>query len=92
MWMRLSSGREELVLNEDHIKRLLGEGAVEIADPRMPQETEISEEAPDDSQNNDGGSDSASQDNDQRPEPGAGDDGDTVHGSTNTGQTRRKPR
>jgi hypothetical protein len=38
--MRLSNGREELVLNEDHVKRLLGEGAVEIVDPRVPQESE----------------------------------------------------
>jgi len=34
MWLRLSNGRNELVVNEDHIKRLLNEGAVEIPDPR----------------------------------------------------------
>jgi len=33
MWLRLSNGRNELVVNEDHIRRLLSEGAVEIPDP-----------------------------------------------------------
>ena|SRR5882762_7855183 len=44
MWMRLSNGREELIVNEDHVKRLLGEGAIEIADPRVPQAPETPQE------------------------------------------------
>jgi len=45
MWLRLSNGREELVVNEDHIRRLLAEGAVEIPDPRsQPEETALSVE------------------------------------------------
>lgn len=43
MWLRLSNGRHELVMNEDHIKRLLNEGAVEIPDPRS-QPVEPSQE------------------------------------------------
>jgi hypothetical protein len=39
-WMRLSNGREELIVNRDHVKRLLGEGAVPIDDPRVSQEPE----------------------------------------------------
>lgn len=39
MWLRLSNGRDELVVNEDHIRRLLNEGAVEIPDPRLQPET-----------------------------------------------------
>ncbi len=34
MWLRLPNGRQELIHNEDHIKRHLGEGAFEIPDPR----------------------------------------------------------
>jgi hypothetical protein len=42
MWLRLSNGRNELVVNEDHIRRLLSEGAVEIPDPRSkPEETPL---------------------------------------------------
>lgn len=44
MWLKLSSGREELVLNADHIKRLLSEGAVEIPDPRTQPETQEPEQ------------------------------------------------
>jgi hypothetical protein len=40
MWLKLSNGRDELVINEDHIKRLKDEGAIEITDPR-PQETPL---------------------------------------------------
>jgi len=45
MWLRLSNGRHELVVNEDHIRRLLAEGAVEIPDPRsQPEEAPLSVE------------------------------------------------
>src|SRR4051812_12927208 len=40
-WMRLSNGREEIIVNKDHVKRLLSEGAVEIDDPRVPQAPEV---------------------------------------------------
>jgi hypothetical protein len=45
MWLRLSNGRNELVVNEDHVRRLLAEGGVEIPDPRLkPEETPLSVE------------------------------------------------
>jgi hypothetical protein len=39
MWIRLPNGRDELVVNEDHIKRLLSEGGIEISDPRSEKQT-----------------------------------------------------
>lgn len=44
-WFRLSNGREELIANEDHFKRLLDEGAVEIDDPtaQVPLQEETSQ-------------------------------------------------
>jgi hypothetical protein len=42
MWLRLSNARDEFVVNEDHIKRLLAEGAVEIPDPRSEFEDALS--------------------------------------------------
>jgi hypothetical protein len=39
MWLKLPNGRDELVVNEDHINRLLAEGAVEIPDPRLQPES-----------------------------------------------------
>jgi len=38
MWLKLPNGRDELVINEDHIKRLKDDGAIEIADPRLPSQ------------------------------------------------------
>ncbi len=46
MWLKLTNGRVELVINEDHIKRLISEGAVEIPDPQVPL---ISEAVPEES-------------------------------------------
>lgn len=89
MWMRLSNGREELIVNEDHVKRLKGEGAVEIDDPRTPQ-PETSAEQPSQegvtnaSTSDDGGSESTGASDDQR----SGDD-TTVHRPASSGQTRR---
>lgn len=44
MWLQLSSGRQELVNNEDHIKRLIAEGAHEIPDPRVSPESPVQAE------------------------------------------------
>ena len=72
MWMRLSNGREEIIVNKDHVKRLLSEGAVQIADPRVPQEVETpqeeasTEEVVDGSTNVNEQSDSPSTPDDQR--------------------------
>ncbi len=41
VWIRLSNGREELIVHPDHIKRLLDDGGVIIPDPR----TSVSEQA-----------------------------------------------
>ena len=71
-WMRLSNGREEIIVNQDHVKRLLGEGAVKIDDPRVSQEPEIAKEeastevAADGSTNVNEQSDSPSTPDDQR--------------------------
>lgn len=43
MWIHLPNGRTELVLNEDHIKRLLSEGGREVPDPRVPAKVEETE-------------------------------------------------
>jgi hypothetical protein len=41
MWIFIQkTGRTELVLNPDHIARLLGEGGTEVADPRVPVKDE----------------------------------------------------
>lgn len=40
MWIHLPNGRTELVLNPDHIKRLLSEGGHEVPDPREPVKAE----------------------------------------------------
>lgn len=37
VWMRLSNGREELIVHPDHVNRLLDEGGVKIPDPRQPK-------------------------------------------------------
>lgn len=42
-WMRLSNGREELIVNPDHIKRLLDEGGTIIPDPRLSSEQVVQE-------------------------------------------------
>ena len=38
MWIKCPNGLDALVLHEDHIKRLLSEGGVEIPDPTLPSE------------------------------------------------------
>lgn len=38
MWIRCPNGLDALVHHEDHIKRLLSEGGVEIPDPTLPTE------------------------------------------------------
>lgn len=35
VWMRLSNGREELIMHPDHVNRLLDEGGTIISDPRL---------------------------------------------------------
>jgi len=40
-WMRLASGREELIVHPDHIARLLDEGGVIIPDPRVPVSEQV---------------------------------------------------
>jgi hypothetical protein len=75
MWIKLANGRVELVVNEDHIQRLLSEGCMEVSDPRLvpteqPEETteqqQESEQA-DGSALDNGESDSEPAQDDQRP-------------------------
>lgn len=84
MWLKLSNGREELVLNEDHVKRLLGEGAVEIDDPRAVPEEQPESELIDGSQGEHVDADSTSEDDDQRSDESA------VHRPKRAGSARRK--
>lgn len=35
-WMKLSNGREEIIVNPDHIERLVNEGGVIIPGPTLP--------------------------------------------------------
>jgi len=41
VWMRLSNGREELIVHPDHVKRLLDDGGVIIPDPRTPASEQV---------------------------------------------------
>lgn len=91
MWLKLSSGRDELVLNPDHVKRLLSEGAVETDDPRVKPETQEPEQVPeseqgDGSQNVDAATDRADTNNDRGP---TGDE-PAVHRPERARSTRRK--
>lgn len=45
MWIRCPNGLDTLVHHEDHIRRLLAEGGVEIPDPTLPSEQATQEEA-----------------------------------------------
>lgn len=45
MWIRCPNGLDTLVHHEDHIKRLLAEGGVEIPNPTLPSEQGTQEDA-----------------------------------------------
>ena len=45
MWIRCPNGLDALVHHEDHIKRLLSEGGVEIPDPTLPSEQATQKDA-----------------------------------------------
>jgi hypothetical protein len=85
MWLKLSNDRVENILNEDHIKRLLNEGAFEVPDPTIPQ-AEKSEVVDDGSQSNDGKSDSTGEVEDLR----SSGDKSAVRRPGHTGPARRE--
>lgn len=43
MWLRLTNGRIEKILNEDHIRQHKAAGAVEVPDPTTPEEKPVEE-------------------------------------------------
>lgn len=49
MWIKCPNGVDTLVHDPDHVKRLLNEGGVEIADPRIaqpePEQAETAQES-----------------------------------------------
>jgi hypothetical protein len=88
MWLKLPNGRDELVVNEDHVKRLLNEGAVEIPDPRIPLEdvAEPVEEQPEEVET------AVTEESEQTDVSSAGIDGgpDSASTSNDRGSSRRK--